>query len=324
MIWNQASVNIMDIRHVYMRRGDNLNGFRLPANGFFLTIDGSARVRMDGVEHRTERYHILHGVKGCRLDMQPLEEALELYVVFYNAVLTKPIEQELVELPERSNPFRVQYGMTPAHPKSLVSKLQLMQREWEGQGELVEFHVKAQFYQFAYELLWESHSNGISTAKTDLVRRVKRYLAEHCAESVTMEQLSALFDCSPRHLTRLYKQATGRSPIDYLIGMRMDKAKQLLLTTDATLQEIADSIGYPDSYYFAKMFKRNAGLAPIRYRTANAKRESRSDLPSAAARSVIATRNPQLYMDNENLYPNREEGVATIYMNQTSSFALLR
>jgi iron complex transport system substrate-binding protein len=126
-----------------MRRGDRLNGFRLPANGFFLTINGSAKVRMDGVEHRTERYHILHGAKGCRLDMQPLEEALELYVVFYNAALTNPIGQELVELLERSNPFRVQYGMAPAHPMSLVSKLQLMHREWEAQGELAQFHVKA-------------------------------------------------------------------------------------------------------------------------------------------------------------------------------------
>ncbi|MFP3422319.1 AraC family transcriptional regulator, partial [Bacillus sp. SIMBA_161] len=86
-------------------------------------------------------------------------------------------------------------------------------------------------------------------------------------ESISVELLADILACSSRHLSRLFKRQTGSTPIDYMIKLRMEKAKELLLTTEASLQEIAEGIGYADKYYFAKMFKRYTGIPPIRYRT---------------------------------------------------------
>ena len=78
--------------------------------------------------------------------------------------------------------------------------------------------------------------------------------------------LAEMIGSSPRSLSRKFKQATGYSPIDYLIQFRLFKAKEMLLHTDATLDEIAAGIGYPDGYYFGCMFKKHTGLSPLQFK----------------------------------------------------------
>lgn len=70
-----------------------------------------------------------------------------------------------------------------------------------------------------------------------------------------MESLSLELNYSPQYLTRKFKEQTGFSPIEYVIKLRIEKAQFLLLTTDATLQEIALNVGYSDLFYFNRIFK---------------------------------------------------------------------
>ncbi|MDR6720467.1 helix-turn-helix domain-containing protein [Paenibacillus sp. 2003] len=71
---------------------------------------------------------------------------------------------------------------------------------------------------------------------------------------------------SPRSLSRKFKQSTGTSLIDYLIQFCLFKAKEMLLQTDATLDEIAVGIGYPDGYFLGRMFKKHTGLSPLQFK----------------------------------------------------------
>ena len=73
--------------------------------------------------------------------------------------------------------------------------------------------------------------------------------------------LAEMVNTSPRSLSRKFKQSVGTSPIDYLIQFRLFKAKEMLLETDATLDEIAAGIGYPDGYYLGRIFKKHTGLS---------------------------------------------------------------
>ncbi|MFW5438262.1 helix-turn-helix domain-containing protein [Paenibacillus apiarius] len=56
------------------------------------------------------------------------------------------------------------------------------------------------------------------------------------------------------------------SPIQYLTQIRIKEAKELLLASDATLEEIAIRVGYPDKYYFSRIFKKHTGTSPIQFR----------------------------------------------------------
>ncbi|MCB0166075.1 MAG: helix-turn-helix transcriptional regulator, partial [Anaerolineae bacterium] len=65
---------------------------------------------------------------------------------------------------------------------------------------------------------------------------------------------------------RVFKKKTGYAPIDYFIRLKIQKACELLETTDQQVSEIGHSLGYPDIYYFSRLFKKVVGLSPRQYR----------------------------------------------------------
>lgn len=306
LLWNQASIKIMDIRQLTIQKNEELRSYRFPSSCFLYTVRGNATLLLDGKKHQAKRFYILHGGKGCCLDIIVTEEALDYYIIYYKATIPLPaLRHDILSTKEQNNPFHLQYGFEPDHPASLLQKLQIMDKDWKEQKALERFHVKTLFYQFVYELLWQIHSHHIPTTKVDLVAQAKYYLQEHYAEPITMNLLAELLDSSPRHLSRMFKRQTGYSPIEFMIQVRMSKAKELLLTTDATLQEIAKNVGYPDGYYFAKMFKRYMGISPVRYR----KVHTSPNVPSTVARIGIVEGESSLYIDNDNHYPVQEESL---------------
>ncbi|MGW9124536.1 helix-turn-helix domain-containing protein [Paenibacillus chitinolyticus] len=299
-LWNEASVKILDVRRIAPISDGEIRSWIVPACCFMYTVSGRACVRMDGELFEISGFHVLHGGKGSRLDIYAVEEPFSYYLLYYKAYFPVPLRKEAAETANGCNPFQLQYGLTPHHPLSLMSKIRLMHQEWVTQGNLERLHVKALFYQFVHEVLAQVHARNIPAAKADVVDQARRYMQENYTEPVTLEKLAELLGSSPRHLTRLFKRKTGTSPIDYIIRLRLNKAKEMLLATDLTLQEIAESIGYPDSYSLAKMFKKQVGIAPIRYRTEQRNRRICPDLPSDTAVFDIAGKDRLNYIEYDN------------------------
>ena len=66
-----------------------------------------------------------------------------------------------------------------------------------------------------------------------------------------------------------FKEIMGKSPMDYLITIRINKASELLIGTNNSIQTISSSVGYEDSLYFSKLFKKVKGISPLQYRKIN-------------------------------------------------------
>ena len=116
---------------------------------------------------------------------------------------------------------------------------------------------------------YESHfySDSIFTAHADEdVARVQQWLQTHYQKPIKMADLAQEMDLSIRTFNRRFKQATGLSPSDYLQNLRMQIAKDLLKDSNLTITEIAVQVGYPDSSYFAKLFRQHIGTTPLAYR----------------------------------------------------------
>jgi two-component system response regulator YesN len=78
--------------------------------------------------------------------------------------------------------------------------------------------------------------------------------------------LADQFAVSLFHLSRTFKEQTARNFIDYVVDIRMLKAKELLLTTEDKIKDIADTVGYANVNSFIRLFKRVTGLTPKEYR----------------------------------------------------------
>ena len=85
-------------------------------------------------------------------------------------------------------------------------------------------------------------------------------------DEITLEILSGKFDISIRSLNRRFKQATGKSPMQYLQQIRMENAQELLKTSNLSISEVAYSVGYPDNSYFSALFRRTISVSPKEYR----------------------------------------------------------
>lgn len=99
------------------------------------------------------------------------------------------------------------------------------------------------------------------------VEVVKRWIEEHYSEQAELSSLAGLVYLTPTYLSKLFKQETGMTITDYLIEIRIKRAKQLLAdSSNLKIHEVGHEVGYPDPAYFNKLFKRMVGVTPNEYK----------------------------------------------------------
>jgi len=142
-----------------------------------------------------------------------------------------------------------------------------MFRQWQVDAQLEKFHVRAMFHQLVYDVLQQFHeAGGGIVTRPDLVRQAIRYMEEHYAKPLSLQELASVLQLGARQLQRQFKTRLRISPMEYLTQIRMKHAQAMLLDTNALLREIAEAAGYTDSYYFSRAFKKYYGVSPIQYR----------------------------------------------------------
>jgi len=105
-------------------------------------------------------------------------------------------------------------------------------------------------------------------------------MKQHLDKPIQVSTLTTLAGVSPSYFFALFKRATGQTPIDFFIHLRMRRACELLETTSLSVKEVAASLGYDDQFYFSRVFKSVNHVAPSAYRIRladpGARKESRS------------------------------------------------
>lgn len=105
----------------------------------------------------------------------------------------------------------------------------------------------------------------------ELVSQAKSLIQSHFDKDITLESVSQSIHLSPFYLSRLFKEKAGINFMDYLIEVRLEKAKFLLLTTNDTIDSIARKIGYSGGNYFSRLFTSRFKIKPSEYRSLNRK-----------------------------------------------------
>lgn len=92
------------------------------------------------------------------------------------------------------------------------------------------------------------------------------FLRHNLDRPVTLAEMARQAGLSESHFSRLFKEQTGHSPLDYFIYLKMQQACALLAVTDLAVKEVSQSVGYGDCYYFSRLFKKVVGVSPSAYR----------------------------------------------------------
>ena len=99
-----------------------------------------------------------------------------------------------------------------------------------------------------------------------LARAVADYVAKNLDKPVHLQDIARAVFVSPYHLSRTFKQLTGRTIVEYVQEQRLAKAEEILAATDFSITEVAGLVGFNDAAYFATCFKQKTGVTPGQYR----------------------------------------------------------
>ena len=98
------------------------------------------------------------------------------------------------------------------------------------------------------------------------IRQAKQYVEEHFREKILLEDIAQVVDLNPVYFSALFKKETDMNFSNYLISVRMEKAKKMLTSTNETIAAVGDAVGYGDQKYFSQLFKKVVGVKPAIYR----------------------------------------------------------
>ena len=100
----------------------------------------------------------------------------------------------------------------------------------------------------------------------ETIRAATDFIHEHLTEDLTVFTLAKQFHVARSYFSRLFKKEMGEGCNDYITHKRIEKAKQLLLSTNLKTYEIAEQVGYHDTNYFSLAFKKNIGVSPTEFK----------------------------------------------------------
>jgi len=116
-----------------------------------------------------------------------------------------------------------------------------------------------------FALVLKYHQNRYQHAQhaTPMVESALAYIGKNWTKEIDFEALAKKMGVGYRHFRRLFQEATGLAPHQYLLNLRLNQAKRLLV--DLPVAEVAARVGFTDPLYFSRIFKRKVGVAPTRW-----------------------------------------------------------
>ena len=288
---NQELLNALDMRVLTVQRIEagrwwNFSHVISPFSRLWLVLGGRAEVRHHGrsFDLRPNQLHLVPAftVHDCRcasrLDHYHLHFIARMPTGIDLLSLLEcdhqlPASAEALALfkrleaiyPERKlpcfDPNREEYKRLPALAQPAATPADAL-NGFEASGILSQ--LLAQFLRSA-----RSHE-GVHARVNRQFLAVQEFIHAHMRQKIALADLARVVELHPTYFSDQFKRMVGIRPLDYLMRRRMERAQYLLLTSHASVKEIADAVGLSDPAYFSRSFKRLCRVAPTEYRAAHA------------------------------------------------------
>jgi AraC-like DNA-binding protein len=109
-------------------------------------------------------------------------------------------------------------------------------------------------------------NDQLGTLDTKALREIDSFIQKRITEEISLGDLSEVVHLSPFHFTRLFKNATGSTPLKHVLSARLSIAKDLLAQKELTIADVAQMSGFSNRATFAKAFKRTFKISPSQYK----------------------------------------------------------
>lgn len=149
--------------------------------------------------------------------------------------------------------------------EELVRQVKNLIEEYEQKKIGYELVIKAEIYRIFASLMRRhtvSVAEEVKNKQHHQLRSLLEYIDKHYQQKITLKELAAIANVSPQHLCRLFKNIAGMPPIDYINYLRINEARRLLQQRHLKVGEVARIVGFSDSNYFSRLFKKYNHISP--------------------------------------------------------------
>lgn len=224
-----------------------------------------------------KKYEVLRGgviVLNTREDhtLKVLEYPYERYLIQIRTdFFVKEVQYPEIIAIFIKRPLNFSHLLTLSEPvwNFLYEIVQEMEKEYLRKNKYWEIFVGADLRRM-FIMIFRECADVLSMMKIGnsitLAYRIMDYLEHHFAEDITVDSVAEAMFLNKDYIAHVFKDETGFSLMNYVISLRINKAKLLLLETDKSITDIAIECGYSDFAYFSKQFKKITKLAPSKFR----------------------------------------------------------
>lgn len=250
-----------------------LEGVQYTQDSVLVWTGGTSQVALKvRAEQSTTRHEFVR--KGGMIDLVPKETLLDEVTWQGEACgyVAVAFDADKVERLLGSNvafhPDALRTAVSDAHVVDLVGRLQAQAFAGQPWGaiyaEALSLTLASYVYgRYAVPLDEEDSKSFLPTMQSE---RLFTFVEEHLDDRLSLTMLAALVGYSPDHFARLFKRAFGRSPYQYIIERRVERAKSLLRDCTHSIGEVALRCGFASQAHLHTAFKQRTGLTPGAYR----------------------------------------------------------
>ena len=221
--------------------------------GYFVYVPPTLVFRVDAVSERASIRAMVFDTSILEANMENFDT--EVFYMFY------------LQSKNKVAPFK------QGHPvyETLRKYMQESYDEYVAKDVCYKLPIRANIYLMMTALLRyycgsKDESDRMIYHNVLRLRPVIEYISQHYCEKIYIEKLSDMIAVSPDYFTKMFKDSIGKTPIEYINGLRVNEAMRQLAETEKTMAEIADGIGFCNPNYFHKIFKQYMGTSPLNYR----------------------------------------------------------
>ena len=206
-------------------------------------------------------------------------ENLHLINIMYRSELLTKNASDLTTLPgyhvlfnlepkfREDHKFNSKLHLSPSQITGITPLIQEIENELASNSPGRLFMASAQFYSLLGHLCRMYSNKGANTNRQLLrIGKALGCLENSLQKPVSLKKLTELTAMSVSTLNRTFKEATGYSPIEYHLRIRIKKAGEILCNSSLCVTEIAGRTGFDDSNYFSRQFKKIMGVSPLKFR----------------------------------------------------------
>ena len=166
-------------------------------------------------------------------------------------------------------------GVSAKNPRLFIIDLHQVKKSFEQVYTCLNYQysdtgllaMTAELMRFCYTVkMCQGHMEPKRQSTEKRVVDTIQFMNDHLHLLLTLKGLANHSGQSVSYYSRVFKEKTGQSPLNYFIQLKVSKACQLLDQTDLSVRQIAKELGYDDPYYFSRLFKKIQGVAPAFYR----------------------------------------------------------